>query len=60
MPKSRIFNVAIMSFNAFRENKVLAKISEFTVISVMPVRNFNKISHFCAGNPTLYKLRSFK
>ena len=26
------FNVANMSFNAIRENKILAKISEFTVI----------------------------
>ena len=26
------FNVAIMSFNAIRENKILAKISEFTYI----------------------------
>ena len=28
---SQIFNVANMSFNAIRENKNLAKISEFTV-----------------------------
>ena len=27
----RILNVANMSFNAIRENKILAKISEFTV-----------------------------
>ena len=27
-----IFNVANTSFNAVRENKILAKISEFTVI----------------------------
>ena len=33
MPKSRIqSNVANMSFNTIRENKVLAKISEFTVV----------------------------
>ena len=32
MLKLRIFNVANMSFNAFRENKILAKISEFTVL----------------------------
>ena len=32
MPFSRIFIVANMSFNAIRENKILAKISEFTVI----------------------------
>ena len=32
MPKSRSFNVANMSFNAIRENKILSKISEFTVI----------------------------
>ena len=27
MPKSRIFNVANMSFNAFRENNIIAKIT---------------------------------
>ena len=32
MSLSRIFNVANSSFDAFRENKVLAKISEFTVL----------------------------
>ena len=31
MPKSRISNVTNMSFNAIHENKILAKISEFTV-----------------------------
>ena len=31
MPKSRIFNMENMSFDAFRENEILAKISEFTV-----------------------------
>ena len=31
MPWSRILNVANMSFNAIRENKILTKISEFTV-----------------------------
>ena len=31
MPKSRILNVAYMYFNAIHENKILAKISEFTV-----------------------------
>ena len=31
MPKSRVFNVANMSFNAFSKNKNFAKISEFTV-----------------------------
>ena len=31
MSKSRIFNIANMSFNTIRENKILAKISEFTV-----------------------------
>ena len=30
MPKSRISNVANMPFNVIRENKILAKISEFT------------------------------
>ena len=32
MPKLRISNTENMSFNAIRENKILAKISEFTVI----------------------------
>ena len=31
MSKSRILNLANMSFRAIRENKILAKISEFTV-----------------------------
>ena len=31
MPKAQIFNVANMSFKAIRENKILTKISEFTV-----------------------------
>ena len=31
MPLSRIFNVENMSFNAVRENKILTKITEFTV-----------------------------
>ena len=31
MPKSRISNVANMSFNSIHENKILAKIYEFTV-----------------------------
>ena len=32
MPLWRIFYVENMSFNAIRENKILAKISEFTVL----------------------------
>ena len=32
MPKLEILNVANMSYNAIRENKILAKISEFTVL----------------------------
>ena len=31
MPKLQIFNVANKSFNAIRENKILTKISKFTV-----------------------------
>ena len=30
MHQSRTFYIANMSFNAFRENKILAKISEFS------------------------------
>ena len=32
MPKSRFFKVANKSFKAIRENKILAKIPEFTVL----------------------------
>ena len=32
MPLSRYYNMAIMSLNAFPENKILAKISEFAVM----------------------------
>ena len=31
MPQSQICNIANMSFNAIRENKILANIFEFTV-----------------------------
>ena len=31
MSKSRILNLGNLTFNAFRENKILAKIAEFTV-----------------------------
>ena len=31
MPKSQFFSVANMSFNAFCKNKILTKISQFTV-----------------------------
>ena len=32
MPLLRFFNVANMSFNAIRDNKILTKIPEFTVV----------------------------
>ena len=35
MSESRTLNVVNMSFNAIRENKIIAKISEFTVIAVL-------------------------
>ena len=39
MPKSRIFNFANMSFNAIRENNILAKKkSEFTAMGRMSIR----------------------
>ena len=34
MPNSRHFNVSYMPFNTIRENKILAKISKFTVMLV--------------------------
>ena len=36
MPKLQFLNVANMSFNTFHENKILAKISEFTVYTLVP------------------------
>ena len=39
MPKSRSLNVTNMSLNAIRENKILAKISEFRVIFLLLKRN---------------------
>ena len=35
MPQSRIPNVANMPFNAIRENKILAKISEYPVLKTL-------------------------
>ena len=34
MALSRFFNIANMSFNTIRENKILAKISDFTVVEI--------------------------
>ena len=34
MPKSLIFNLANMSIDAIRENKIIVKISEFTVVAM--------------------------
>ena len=44
MPLSRIFNVENMSFNAIRENKFNAKISEFTV--TMTIWDIG-LQHYC-------------
>ena len=48
------FNVANMSFNAIRENKILAKISEFTVHNV-----FMHCKILCISLST-YNLARFK
>ena len=42
MPKLRIYNVANMSYSAIRENKILAKISEFTVPNLIYRLNISK------------------
>ena len=44
MPKSRISNVANIRFNAIRENKILAKISEFTVVWKMRILSVTSVS----------------
>ena len=41
MSKLRFFNVANMSFDTFRENKILAKISEFySILSLCILMDF--------------------
>ena len=35
MPKSQFFYIALKSFNAIHENKILTKKSEFTVFQVV-------------------------
>ena len=42
MPKLHIFNIPNMSFNAIRENKILVKISEFTILSALQTGFFFK------------------
>ena len=42
MLKSRIFYVANMSFNAIRENKILAKVSELTVLIGVEWKNVER------------------
>ena len=62
--KVAIFNVTNTSFNAFHENKILAKISEFTVVlvakasskdsvKVLKIRNLrhNTILHYSPTYP---------
>ena len=39
MPMSQFFNVVTMSFNAMPENKIITKISEFTVFLFLSPRN---------------------
>ena len=49
------FYVANMSFNAIRENRILAKISEFTVIQEILDTNGLQIVYCCMSCPqTLY------
>ena len=45
MPKLRIFNVTNMPFNDIRENKILAKISGFTVHTEIMIQNVNRNAH---------------
>ena len=42
MPLSHIFNMANMSFNTIRENKILANILEFIVSFGTPAQLYNK------------------
>ena len=43
MSKSQLFYLANMSFNAICENKILAKISVFTVLNILSLGSQNDI-----------------
>ena len=53
MSKSRILNVANVSFNGIRENKILAKISEFTVL----LKNLMVQIGGYISNPRVYQIQ---
>ena len=55
MPKSQFFYIASMSFNAIRENKILAKISEFIVTdNTTPQNEDHKKKHVTVQSLDLY------
>ena len=60
MQNSRIFNVTNMSFNTIRENKILAKISEFTVVTYLSFRLCGILTNVGSGDPVQppFKLRN--
>ena len=47
MPKSQLFNMANMSFDAIRENKILSKFSKFTVVPVHEGGSVQEAQHVC-------------
>ena len=47
MPWSQIFNMANMSFDAIRENKILSKIYEFPVVPVHEGGSVQEAQHVC-------------
>ena len=55
MFKSQIFNVPTMSFNAIRENKLLAKISEFSY-SVFVFFNKVELKPACSATKSIKKI----
>ena len=67
-PSCNFFNVASMSFKALRENKILAKISGFTVKPQVPINflliNLNMCLRYSLRRfflvPTTYVLDEFK
>ena len=50
MPKSQAFNISNMYFNAICENKILAKISEFTLFKHFYLRGLPLGSPTCTPN----------
>ena len=55
MPLLLFFNVANMSFNAIRENKILAKISGFTIYGFLKASSVRNLRTLMERNSSTYR-----